>query len=345
MPAGEYFTDYSSRIGLLRWRIEKIAFVLLIPIPFLVPFLFSGGTMSLLTHLYIFGVAVLGLNVIVGYAGEIVLAQGALMAVGAYTTAQLVDTTGFIPAIIVGGIIAGFISFLFGLPSFRVKGFYIAITTLALQFLGEWFFSNRNAEWLHGGAQQALPREVGLVGDFGILSGGTRLYWFTLIVLMFFAVISMNLSRTGYGRSFRAVNHLYENDVAAAVLGVNLFRTKLVAFALGGFMIGVAGGMFGFFIGFLDPQFYTILLTLEHYVMLLVGGLGRVWGAVIGTIVIGGFQDEMRDLVSAYVPDLSSLEAVFFGVLIIVVLVIEPRGIIAALGQIKEYLRNWPYAY
>lgn len=343
MPCGEYFTSYESRMGLVRWRTQRIALLAGLPLPFLVPFAFGGGTVSLLTQMYIFAIAVIGLNVILGYAGEIVLAQGAFMAIGAYTTSRMLGfDVGLLPAMAVGGFVAATVAVLFGLPSFRVKGFYIAISTLALQFISEWFFTNDQAEWIHGGIQQTMPSDVGLVGDAVAIGGGDGIYYLSLVLMGVFALLSFNLSRTGVGRTFRAV---HENDLASAVLGVRVFYNKLLAFAIGGFMIGVAGGLFGYYIGFISPEFFTIELTLQHYVMLLFGGLGRVWGALLGVGIVTMLQEWINDIISTVAGDATALEPVVFGVIIIVVLAVEPKGILAALGQLKEYLRKWPYAY
>jgi branched-chain amino acid transport system permease protein len=347
MPCGEYFTDYKSRMGLFRWRTQKIVLLLAIPIPLALPFLLQGGTLTLITQAYIFAVAVLGLNVILGYAGEIVLAQGAFMAIGAYATSRVLTAgLGLLPSLVFGGAAAAIIAVGFGLPSFRVKGFYIAISTLALQFISEWFFNNGRAEFIHGGSQQSYPSTIGIVGDLGVLGTSIDKYYLALVAMLFFALISLNLSRTGIGKTFRAV---HENDLSAAVLGVNVFKNKLLAFAIGGFMIGVAGGLYGFQIGFISPGYFTLDLTLEHYVMLLFGGLGRVWGALLGVGVVTLLQDYLQDLLGI-VADITGTNAtatvpVFFGMIIIVVLAVEPKGVLAALGKIKEYLRTWPFAY
>lgn len=342
MPCGEYFTHYEERNGLFRWRIQRIA-LLGLPIPFLLPFVIGGGIVSLLSQMYIFAIAVLGLNVILGYAGEIVLAQGAFMAIGAYTTINVINAgLGMLPALLISGLVVALVAVLFGIPSFRVKGFYIAITTLALQFITEWFFNNNSASWIHGGPRQAMPAEVGLVGEFLTVGSRLSLYFLTLGLMIVFAMLSLNLSRTGIARAFRAV---HDNDLAASVLGIDVFRNKLLAFAVGGFMIGVSGGLFGFYIGFLDPSYFTIDRTLQQYVMLLFGGLGRVWGALLGVGIVIIILEFLRSSILEVAPNATTLEAPIFGVLIILVLAVEPKGFLAALGQIKEYLQKWPYAY
>lgn len=344
MPCGEYFTSYESRMGLIRWRIEWAAFILALPIPFLLPFVLGGGMVSTLTQIYIFIIAVLGLNVILGYAGEIVLAQGAFMAIGAYTAVRVVNDlgAGLVPAMLLGGIFTAMIAVIFGLPSWKVKGFYIAISTLALQFIAEWFFAESALSWIHGGVEQSMPREVGLVGDYLTIGSLTEQYFLAFFVMALFALISLNLSRSSTGRVFRAV---HENDLSSAVLGINVFKTKLTAYAIGGFMIGVAGAIYAFYFGFVSPDLYTITLTLEHYVMLLLGGLGRVWGVITGVSVVTLAEDEIDAFLQTFYPEATALEPLFFGVVIIIVLALEPKGLIAALGQIKEYLRKWPYAY
>lgn len=345
MPCGEYFTSYESRMGLIRWRIERVAFLLALPIPLVAPFLIGGELVSVFTLVFIFTVAVLGLHVMLSYAGEIVLAQGAFMAIGAYSASRIVNEMGLglIPAMLVAGAITAVIATIFGLPAWRVKGFYVAISTLALQFIAVQFFFRRNEfEIIHGGTQQSMPNEIGLVGDFLAIGSTTQEYFFALAVMVVFALLTMNLSRTGIARMFRA---LHENDLSAQVLGINRFRNKLLAYAIGGFMVGVAGALYALYIGFITPEFYAIDITLLHYMMLLLGGMGRVWGVVLGVTAVELLNHYLLSTLIDLFPEGTALEPLFFGIIIVVVLIVEPKGIMAALGQLKEYLRKWPYAY
>ncbi|SDJ21146.1 amino acid/amide ABC transporter membrane protein 2, HAAT family [Halovenus aranensis] len=345
MPCGEYFTSYEERMGLIRWRIERVALVLGLPIPLIAPFVLTGELVSVFTLVFIFGIAVLGLHVMLSYAGEIVLAQGAFMAIGAYTASRIVNEAGLglLPAMLIAGLMTASVATAFGLPAGRVKGFYVAISTLALQFIAVQFFFRRGEfEAIHGGTQQSMPGEIGLVGDALAIGSANEEYFFALLMLVVFALLTMNLSRTGIARMFRA---LHENDLSAQVLGVNRFRNKLLAYAIGGFMVGVAGALYTIYIGFITPEFFSIDITLLHYMMLLLGGMGRVWGVILGVTTVELLNHYILQTLIDIFPEGTSLEPMFFGVIIIVVLIVEPKGLMAALGQLKEYLRKWPYAY
>ena len=351
MPAGEYFTDYTERIGLLRWRTEKIAFLLLFPIPFLLPFVVGGGLQSMLIHIYITIIAVIGLNVITGYAGEIVLSQGAFMAMGSYMVSQALGLgIGFIPALIAGGLFTSLIAVIVALPTKRVTGFYVAIFTLVLQFVTEWVLNNPEFAPVTGGAQQIVPGEVDLLPGVLPIGGGLEFYYLVLVFALLAAVGVMNLSRTGIGRTIRATNTLEGNDLAAGVLGVDVFRNKLLAFAIGGFLIGIAGGLWAFDLSFLTPANYTLDITLEHYLILLLGGFGRTWGVAIGASIVIALQSGLRNqlpLIQELTGNASigPITTILFGILIIAVLIYEPDGVLSILGKIKAYLRRWPYAY
>jgi branched-chain amino acid transport system permease protein len=352
MPCGEYFTSYGKRMGLVRWRIQRIALLALI-VPLVLPFVIEYIpllSMTLLVQIYIVGIAIIGLNIIVGYAGELMLAQGAGMGIGAYTTVNMLEFgIGLLPAIVVGGLLTSFLSVFAGLPALRVKGYYVAITTLVFQFLIEWVLTNPELFWLTGGDQQTLSLEQPLVGNaIPLVAGERSFYYFVLLALLVTMYLVFNLSRSSQGRFMRGV---HENDLAAEVLGINVFQTKLLAFVAGGFFIGAAGGLWVTHVGFADSSHYNFVVTLDHYVILIFGGLGRIWGALIGTGVILPFEA----LLFEYIPialDMipfslaaGGIRLIIFGVLVIVVLIVEPKGLLAALGQLKEYLRRWPYPY
>lgn len=353
MPCGEYFTSYTDRMGLVRWRIQWVALLLGIPIALALPFFFGQIpvlSQSLAIQIFIVAIAVLGLNIMVGYTGELVLAQGAFMGIGAYTTVNLINyDLGLLPSVFVGGLLAALVSLLAGMPSFRVKGYYVAISTLVIQFISDWFFASKETEWLTGGSQQIMPLESGLVGtSFPIRSGELVHYYLMFVILLLVVLATLNLSRSSVGRSMRAIR---DNDLAANVLGLKVFRTKLTAYFLGGFIVGVAGGLWAFHLGIVQPGHFNFSVTISHYTILILGGLGYVWGALLGTVILLLFESTLLEFAPVAIDslglgiDVGGVRNMVFGALIIVVLVIEPKGVVSLLGQVKEYLRNWPYAY
>lgn len=345
---GEYFSSQEERLRLIHWRIDKLVAMLGIILALALPLFLGQSTLLFISSIFITIIAVIGLNIIIGYTGLIVLAQGAFMAIGAYTTVQFLHY-GLLPAILIGGIVTGFVSLLMGLPTYRVKGFYVAISTLALQFVSEWFFKNPEFEWLHGGASQFYPREVGLIGNIGIVARNEPTFYYLMLTLMVLTALgSWNLSRTGVGRLFRAIR---DNDIAAEVLGINLFRNKLYAFSLGGFLIGVSGGLYGWYLRTITPDFFDITLTIDHYVMLITGGIGYVWGAVLGTASITILGEELRTIlfglakVFGLSPSVAVYRPIIFGIIIIMVLIVEPKGLVSLLQKIKQFLKVWPFEY
>lgn len=345
---GEYFSTHEERLRLVHWRVDRIVAAVGVLIALALPLVFGQSTLLFISSIFITIIAVLGLNVIIGYTGLIILAQGAFMAIGAYTTVQFLHL-GLVPALLIGGLVAGFISLLMGLPTYRVKGFYVAISTLALQFVSEWFFNNSDFEWLHGGSSQFYPREVGLIGEFAVVGRSEPTFYYLMLVLVVLAaLVSWNLSRTGIGRLFRAIR---DNDIAAEVLGINLFRNKLYAFTVGGFMIGVSGGLYGWYLRTITPDFFDITITIDHYVMLITGGLGYVWGAILGTGFISVLDDQLRNILFAMAnlvglsPSVAVYRPIVFGAIIILVLIVEPKGIVSLLQKLKQYLKSWPFEY
>jgi branched-chain amino acid transport system permease protein len=352
MPCGEYFTSHDERIGLLRWRIERVAFAIFAPLLIVLPFTVDSLpvlSMPLLFTILITIIAVLGLNIIVGYTGELMLAQGALMGLGAYTSLNLFNPLGLLPAIFVGGAIASIVSLVAALPVKRLKGYYVAITTFALQFIVEWFLKNDNYFWLTGGDLQVLSGQTMLIGSsVPIRSESLLFYYFTIAILVLVAIVSFNISRTSLGLFFRAVR---ENDLAAEVLGVNVYRSKLLAFATGGFVVGMAGGLWVFYIGLADVGHYSFDVTLLHYIFLIFGGMGRVWGTVLGVSILVTLRQVLREFLRGLFDsvgvsvNIGGVVATLYGILIIIVLIVESKGFLALLGKLKKYLRKWPSAY
>jgi branched-chain amino acid transport system permease protein len=289
-------------------------------------------------------IASLGLNLTTGNAGLISLSHGAFLGVGCYTVAWLgKHGIPFYLALPAAGFLAAFIGVIVGLPSLRVKGLYLAIATLAAHFILTFVF--REWEAVTGGVPgPSIPRAK----LFGFELIGDRRNFYLIVVCAFaLAVAARNLARTHIGRAFVAVR---DRDFSAEILGVNLWRTKLLAFAIGAFYAGVAGGLLGYFYGSITPEYFTLTLSVFYLAAVIVGGLGTVLGSILGALFMT-FVPEVLRLVahagSQWLPGVAGLllpmGQVVFGILIIAFLIFEPHGLAALWSRIRRTFHLWPF--
>ena len=289
-------------------------------------------------------VATLGLNLTTGNAGLISLAHGAFVGVGCYTVAWLSrQGVPFYLALPLAGLLSAALGLLVGLPSLRVKGIYLAVATLAAHFVLTFVF--REWESVTGGVPgTSIPRAK--VAGFEFI--GDRRNFYLIFVLAFAAaLVARNLGRSRFGRAFVAVR---ERDFSAEILGVNLLRTKLLAFALGAFYAGVAGGLLGYFYGSITPDYFTLTLSVFYLAAIIVGGLGTVLGSLMGALFMTFVPEVLRLVANAgshWFPTLASLllpmQQVVFGVLIIGFLVFEPHGLAAIWARVRRVFHLWPF--
>ncbi|ACO73208.1 ABC-type branched-chain amino acid transport system, permease component [Laribacter hongkongensis HLHK9] len=315
-----------------------------------VPGLASDYLLSgILIPFLVLSLAALGLNILTGYAGQLSLGSAAFMAVGAFATYNFmlrIPGLPLLPALLLGGGVAAVVGVLFGLPSLRIKGFYLAVATLAAQFFIEWaltkfgWFSNYSSS----GVISAPALEV-----FGLpLDTPASKYLFTLGVVAVMALAAKNMVRSSIGRAWMAVRDM---DVAAEVIGIPMLKTKLTAFAVSSFYCGVAGGLWAFILlGTVDPQAFDLHRSFQILFMIIIGGVGSILGSFLGAafivllpIVLNLGGQLLHGAVSS--SFLSNLEMMLFGGLIIFFLIVEPLGL-ARLWQIaKEKLRLWPFPH
>ncbi|ASJ23045.1 branched-chain amino acid ABC transporter permease [Laribacter hongkongensis] len=315
-----------------------------------VPGLASDYLLSgILIPFLVLSLAALGLNILTGYAGQLSLGSAAFMAVGAFATYNFmlrIPGLPLLPALLLGGGVAAVVGVLFGLPSLRIKGFYLAVATLAAQFFIEWaltkfgWFSNYSSS----GVISAPALEV-----FGLpLDTPASKYLFTLGVVAVMALAAKNMVRSSIGRAWMAVRDM---DVAAEVIGIPMLKTKLTAFAVSSFYCGVAGGLWAFILlGTVDPQAFDLHRSFQILFMIIIGGVGSILGSFLGAafivllpIVLNLGGQLFHGAVSS--SFLSNLEMMLFGGLIIFFLIVEPLGL-ARLWQIaKEKLRLWPFPH
>ncbi|TIC86856.1 branched-chain amino acid ABC transporter permease [Crenobacter intestini] len=315
-----------------------------------VPALASDYLLSgILIPFLVLSLAALGLNILTGYAGQLSLGSAAFMAVGAFATYNFmlrIPGLPLIAAMLLGGLVAAVVGVAFGLPSLRIKGFYLAVATLAAQFFIEWALTKFG--WFTNYSSSGVI-SVSELQVFGIaLDTPASKYVFTLLVVAVLALAAKNLVRSGLGRAWMAVRDM---DVAAEVIGIPMLKTKLTAFAVSSFYCGVAGSLWAFvLLGTVDPQAFDLHRSFQILFMIIIGGVGSILGSFLGAafivllpIVLNQAGQLLHGAVST--SFLSNLEMMIFGGLIIFFLIVEPLGL-ARLWQIaKEKLRLWPFPH
>lgn len=353
--AGQFKTSYAADqqlFPILQDRIGVIA--LLVVAAVVVPLVASDYWLTaILIPFLVFALAALGLNILTGYAGQLSLGTAAFMAVGAFATYNFHLRVPGMPILVsfaLGGVSAAAVGVLFGLPSLRIKGFYLAVATLAAQFFVPWllvkvsWFSNNSSS----GVITAQPVEIlGFVFDSPV-----RKYLLVLVVVAVMALAAKNLVRSSVGRAWMAVRDM---DVAAEVIGIRIMRTKLVAFAVSSFYCGVAGALYAYaYLGSVEPDGFNLDLSFRILFMIIIGGVGSIMGSFLGAAFIT-LLPIFLDIVltdgalwlGLNLPSgmTSMAQLVVFGALIIFFLIVEPLGL-ARLWQIgKEKLRLWPFPH
>jgi branched-chain amino acid transport system permease protein len=350
--AGVFKTTYGADMALYplpiaKWTVVALAALFVVIIPLAV----HEYYLSILNLIFIAIVGALGLNILVGYTGQISIGHGAFMSVGAYTAANLAVRLGLpfwitLPA---GGLMAALIGVIVGMPSLRIKGLYLAIATLAGQLIIEWTINHVPA--ISGGAQASI--EVPRPSLFGIsLNTQGHLYFFLLFFAVLAIVATLNLVRSRIGRAFIAIR---DQDIAAEIIGINIFKYKLYAFAISSFFAGVTGVLESYYLGIANYEQFQIDVSIDYLAMVIIGGLGSVLGSVFGAIFVTLLPIATRWFLESFGPTLfpgadllnviPNLRLVIFGGLIIFFLVVEPDGLNRLWRNIRNYFRVWPFSY
>jgi branched-chain amino acid transport system permease protein len=315
------------------------------------PLVLHSYYLSIFNLVFIAIVGALGLNILVGLTGQISIGHAAFMSVGAYTAANLATKLDLpfwltLPA---GGFMAAAVGALVGIPSVRIKGTYLAIATLASQLIIEWVINHTPA--ISGGAAASI--EVERPSLFGYdLKTQAQLYYFTLFFAVVAILATMNLTRSRVGRAFVAIR---DQDIAAEIMGINIFKYKLLAFAISSFYGGVCGVLYTYYFGIANYEAFQIGVSIDYLAMIIIGGLGSVLGSVLGAVFVTMLPIVIRTLVETfggYFWDTAALSAVaaslrlvIFGALIIFFLVVEPEGLARLWRNIRNYFRTWPFSY
>jgi branched-chain amino acid transport system permease protein len=350
--SGVFKTSYAADMALYPLPIARKAVALIIVLfAVVLPLSLDEYYLSVVNLVLIAIVGALGLNILVGYTGQISVGHAAFMSVGAYTAANLAVHLHLpfwltLPA---GGLMAALIGAIVGIPSLRIKGLYLAIATLASQLIIEWIINHTPA--ISGGAQASIQvprpefmgREIKTQGE---------LYFFLLFFAVLATLATLNLVRSRIGRAFVAIR---DQDIAAEIIGINIFRYKLLSFAISSFYAGVCGVLYTYYFGIANYEAFQIGVSIDFLAMIIIGGLGSVLGTILGATFVtmlpivlrlameplGGLFFNAGQLSSI----IASTRLILFGCLIILFLVVEPEGLNRLWRNIRNYFRVWPFSY
>jgi branched-chain amino acid transport system permease protein len=345
-PCGEFVRSYPEDERVLKTRFVRATTAAFIALLLVLPFVAGGYVLAIVSGVLIAVVGATGLNILTGYTGLISVGQGGFMGVGAYTVAVLATTWGvpFWLTVPAGGLLAAAVGVLFGLPSLRLKGFYLAIATLAAQFILDYTFMNW--ESVTKGAVGILVPRPAILGR--TLTNDAEFYYFLLVPAVIALAVARNLLRTHVGRALVAVR---DQDIAAEMLGVNVLKMKLVAFALSSFFAGTAGGLLAYYTTSVAPAAFNLSLSIDYLAMIIIGGLGTTLGPVLGAAFVLSIPDVLQWLIEAlkHVVDVSytfaALREIVFGLFIIGFLLGKPDGLARFWRDFRAYWKLWPFAY
>ena len=350
--SGVFKTSYAADMALYplpiaRWTI--LAIIVLFAV--ILPLSLHEYYLSIINLSLIAIVGALGLNILVGYTGQISVGHAAFMSVGAYTAANLAVKLGLpfwitLPA---GGLMAALVGAIVGIPSLRIKGLYLAIATLAGQLIIEWIINHTPA--ISGGAQASIQVPRPTLWGYELRSQG-QLYFFLLFFAALAIVATLNLIRSRIGRAFVAIR---DQDIAAEIIGIDIYRYKLLSFAISSFYAGVCGVLYTYYLGIANYEQFQIVVSIDYLAMIIIGGLGSVLGSVLGAVFVTMLPIVLRLAMEPlaglfFSPGemssvIASTRLVLFGGLIIFFLVVEPEGLNRLWRNIRNYFRVWPFSY
>jgi branched-chain amino acid transport system permease protein len=348
LPCGTRNYNYAEDMAVVRTGTHWALFIGLMVLLFTAPLYLNNYWLSVSNIIGITVIAAVGLNILVGYCGQLSIGHAGFIAVGAYTSAILTHRfeMPFLVGLISAGVVAGLVGLFFGLPSVRVKGFYLAITTIAAQFIIIWVINH----WGLTGGFEGISVPLASIGGLVFRSESSQFY-LIIVIAVLCVLLAKNLTRTKVGRAFVAVR---DNDLAAEVMGVNLLYYKLLAFFIGCFFAGIAGGLYAHYTGSLNAEQFSFPESILYIGMIIIGGLGTNLGPILGVVFIRILQ---RLLSGELVPFLENTFTMFpagfasgvapmlFGLIIVLFLILEPRGIAHRWNLFKAAYRLWPFSY
>ena len=347
MRCGEFRTTYKQDTPIFPTPMSRnfaIAGVIFLAVA---PMILSAYHLNLLIQIGYFGIAALGLNLLVGFSGQISLGHAAFFGFGAFTSAYLSVNTS-IPVLLcipLAGVLTTAVGMIVGIPAGRIKGLYLAIATLAAQFILEDFFNR--ATWFTGGSAGSIADPFTL---FGIYFDTDQTYFYVVLVfLVAMFLLATNLVRSRDGRALVAVRDHY---LSAEIMGINLTKYRILAFGISAFYAGVGGALYAHYLGFVSAEGFTILLSIQFLGMIIIGGLGSIMGTLMGTAfmvllpeVMEGFAGVMSGALPGISSGISYMKEMAIGLAIILFLIFEPDGLAHRWKLIKAYWKLYPFSY
>jgi branched-chain amino acid transport system permease protein len=349
IKCGVFKTTYRDDAAIWQTKASKFWLALLLVALIAFPFVFQGSRYLLYVanSVLIAVIAAVGLNILTGFTGQISLGHGAFMGVGAYVSGYFMIKLGmpFLVCIVAAGCMTAIVGMIFGIPSLRLKGLYLAIATLAAQVILEFVF----VRWrdVTGGSQGLLapPAKIGGIA----FNSDFKFYFLALGFTILAVVLAKNIVRTKPGRAFMAIRDRY---ISAEIIGIPIFQYKLMSFGISSFYAGVAGSLWGHYIGIITPEHFNVMISIQYLSMIIIGGLGSIYGSIMGAVfmtllpeglrlISGLFSDQYPVLVNIF----GAIREGIFGLVIILFLIFEPDGLAARWKTIQNYWKLWPLSY
>jgi branched-chain amino acid transport system permease protein len=353
MPCGLFFEKYAKdeaifpTLWLKLWMVALGVALLIFPwFAQILSDLMGINLLNLFNLILIYIVGAHGLNLLTGYTGQISLGHGAFMGVGAYTVGILANLGWpFWLALPAAGLMAAAVGMIFGIPSLRLRGLYLAIATMAAQFILD--YAMRNWTALTGGSSGLTVPQAELAGFS--FDSDFRFYFLALAFAAGATMYLKNLSRTRTGRAFVAVRDRY---LSAEVIGVNLFKYRIMSFGISSFMVGIAGGLWAYYITIISDEHFTMWLSVQYLAMIIVGGMGSVLGSIFWVVFMVTLPEILlipAEAMTNVFPHIfgifASLRELLFGLIVIAFLIFEPDGLAARWHTVRAYWKLWPFSY
>lgn len=343
-----FVQSYEEDISLFRTIWVRFWFAILFVIMILFPVLSDRYTLYVINLSLIGIIGALGLNILIGFTGQISIGHSAFIAIGAYATTIVGERVGLpcFALIPLSGVIAGLIGVVVGFPCLRLRGLYLAMATMAFGIIVEYILFHWDS--LTNGPMGMAAPSLSVMGM--PLDSHLRFYYFTAIIVVLLAGAAKNLSRMKIGRAFIAIR---DRDIAASIIGVNLTYYKVLAFGISSFYGGVCGSLLAYYTTHVNPEYFNLFLSVEYIAMIIVGGMGSISGSILGALfitivpealrVLFGFLSNAFELRELQFTD--QVRVACYGTVIILFLIFEPGGLAGIWLRVKKYFKTWPFTY